>query len=98
MVQFGQTRSLRDFQNELASIRQRLRETGQPMLVTEEGKPAIVVQDAEAYRALFQALEQAETVEAIRRGLADAEEGRVIPAEQFFRELRACVGLPPTNP
>ncbi len=40
--------------------------------------------------ALVQWREQEETIAAIREGLADVEVGRVRPAEDVIRELRAA--------
>ena len=39
-------------------------------------------------------LERAETLEAIRRGLADVEVGRVMPAREAVAELRRKHNLP----
>lgn len=40
-------------------------------------------------------VEREETIQAIRRGFADIEAGRVRPAEDFDREFRQKHGLPP---
>ena len=39
----------------------------------------------------LQAQEQAETIEAIKRGLADHEAGRVSPANEVLARLRATI-------
>jgi hypothetical protein len=39
--------------------------------------------------------EREDTLAAIREGLKDADEGRVIPFEEFDREFRQKHGLPP---
>lgn len=39
--------------------------------------------------------ERTETIQAIQRGLADIEAGRVRPVEDFDREFRQKHGLPP---
>ncbi|MDR3620737.1 MAG: hypothetical protein P4L85_15400 [Paludisphaera borealis] len=41
--------------------------------------------------------EREETLEAIRRGFADLEAGRTRPFEEFDREIREKLGLPPRS-
>lgn len=48
---------------------------------------------AEAVRALKSRLEQAEAVEAIRRGIADVDAGRTVSLEDFEDEVRRTLGI-----
>ena len=52
-----------------------------------------MLQDAESYQLLLERLERAETVAAIRRGMKDAEEGRMIPLKDAEAKLRAKHGF-----
>jgi hypothetical protein len=49
-------------------------------VLTVNGKAEFVVQDAESYQRILDRLERLQAVEAIRAGIAAAEEGRVRPA------------------
>lgn len=69
----------------------RIRKTGNPMVLTVNGKAELIVQDAEAYQAL---LDRVETLEGIQRGVADAKAGRTKPAQQVFDKLRRKHGIP----
>ena len=51
---------------------ERLKKTGNPLVLTINGKAEVVVQDAEAY----QLLERVQTIEGIQRGLADVKARR----------------------
>jgi hypothetical protein len=68
-----------------------MRKTGNPMVLTINGKAELVVQDAEAYQAL---LDRVEATEGIQRGLADVNAGRTKPASQVFARLRRTHGIP----
>ena len=68
----------------------RLHQTGEPVVLTVNGKAEVVVQDAVAYQRLAERAAQAdraETVAASRAGLADVEAGRTKPARAALRAL-----------
>jgi prevent-host-death family protein len=83
-------RSLSDFKRNTVDLLDRIRKTGNPMVLTVNGKAELVVQDAEAYQAL---LDRIETVEGIQRGLADVKAGRTKRAPQVFARLRRKHGI-----
>ena len=84
-------RSLSDFKRNTLDLLDRIRTTGNPMVLTVNGKAELVVQDAEAYQAL---LDRVETLEGIQRGVADVKAGRTKPAQQVFDKLRRKHGIP----
>ena len=84
-------RSLSDFKRNTVDLLDRIRKTGNPMVLTINGKAELVVQDAEAYQAL---LDRVETLEGIQRGVADLKAGRTQPAQQVFGRLRRKHGIP----
>ena len=51
--------SLTDFQRNTRKFLERLRDSHQPMVLTVNGKAAVVMQDAESYQALLDELAQA---------------------------------------
>jgi PHD/YefM family antitoxin component YafN of YafNO toxin-antitoxin module len=64
------------------------------LVLTVNGKAQLVVQDAESYQNILEALDRAEAVEGIRRGLEDVKNGRTKPAKQFLTEMRKKYKLP----
>jgi PHD/YefM family antitoxin component YafN of YafNO toxin-antitoxin module len=73
-------------QNTSEFLRQ-LKATGQPVVVTINGKAELVVQDTASYQKLIDLAECAETMQALRESVADMRAGRVIPAEEVFAEM-----------
>lgn len=65
----------------------RLNKTGKPHVLTVNGRAEIVVQDAEAYQKLLEAVDRAEALEGIRRGLEDVKAGRTRPLADAIDEL-----------
>lgn len=84
-------RSLSDFKRNTVDLLDRIRKTGNPMVLTINGKAELVVQDADAYQAL---LDRVEALEGIQRGVADVKAGRTKPAQQVFDKLRRKHGIP----
>lgn len=88
--------SLTNFKRQTAEYLDRLHTTGEPLVLTVNGKAQVVVQDAAAYQKLLDAAMQAEredTLAAIREGLADAQAGRTRPALAALNRLARKYGL-----
>ena len=64
-----------------------------PLVLTVNGRAELVVQDAGSYQEMLDRLEHAETMAALRRGLKDAEAGRMIPLDEAVKKLRAKHGF-----
>ncbi len=79
---------LTEFKRDTARVIAQIKETGSPAVLTVNGKPSVVVVDAAVWAEMAEWDEDAETLAAIRRGLADADAGRMRPAEEFFAEWR----------
>lgn len=89
--------SLTSFKRQTAEYLKRLHQTGEPVVLTVNGKARIVVQDAGAYQKLVDAaakVEREETIVAIREGLADVKAGRTKPARAALRSLAKKYGIP----
>jgi len=80
--------SLTHFKRNTSELIQQLKATGQPLVLTVNGKAEVVVQDAGSYQRLTDLVDRAEAVLGIRRGLESMEAGEGIPAEQAFAELQ----------
>jgi prevent-host-death family protein len=82
--------SLTNFERQTATYLERLHKTGEPVVLTVNGKAQVVVQDAGAYQKLVEAAaraEREETIAAVRAGLADMKTGRTKPARAALKAL-----------
>jgi prevent-host-death family protein len=84
---------LTTFRNNSVKMMQRLKKTKRPIILTVNGKPEAVVQDAAAYQRLLDIAAQADPEEGLRQGLKDIAEGRTRPAREVFAELRREYGI-----
>jgi len=87
-----ETRSLSEFKQNPAEVLERLGQSHCPIILTEDGKPKVVVQEAESYQQLLDSIEHHEALEALREGLADLEAGRLIPVDEAIRAIMASRG------
>jgi prevent-host-death family protein len=85
--------SLTTFRRRSGDFLKQLKKSKRPVVLTVKGKAAAIVQDAEVYQRLLDLAAQADYSEGIRQGLADAKEGRVRPAREFFADFEARHGL-----
>jgi len=81
--------SLSTFKRDTAKLMRQMRKTKEPMILTVNGKAALVVQDAEGYQQLLEAKEHMEALEGIRRGLKSLKAKGGMPADKFFDEFFA---------
>jgi len=85
--------SLSTFKRDTAKIVRQLKKTGQPVVLTVNGKAELVIQDAASYQKLLEAQDRMETIEGIKRGLESMKRNTGKPAEEFFREFFAEKGI-----
>ncbi|HEX3726886.1 MAG TPA: type II toxin-antitoxin system Phd/YefM family antitoxin [Pirellulales bacterium] len=88
--------SLTNFKRQTAEYVKRLHETGQPVVLTVNGKAEVVVLNVEAYQKLIDAVTKAdreETIAAIRVGLADVAAKRTKPARAALLALAKKYGI-----
>jgi prevent-host-death family protein len=82
-------RSVTDFQRNAKTHLARLKKTKAPMVLTLNGNPSVVVQDAAAYQKLHDRLDEFEKrdrfVAAVREGLEDVKQGRVYPVREVMK-------------
>jgi prevent-host-death family protein len=86
--------SLSVFKRDTSKFVRQLKKTKQPIVLTVNGKAALVVHDAESYEEFLREKDRLEAIAGIRRGIADMKAGRVKPAEQVFKELEARFKIP----
>ncbi len=83
-------RPLTEFKRDTARFVSRLKETGRPSVLTVNGKPELVVMDAQAWQDVQDQLEYARAVAGIRKGLDQARDGQGVEASAFFETLGAA--------
>lgn len=83
-----ETRPLNEFKQNPAAVLDSLGRSHRPVILTENGEPRVVVQEAESYQRLFDTIDELECVAGIREGLADLEAGRVQPLDEAIRSIR----------
>lgn len=94
MIPLTNIHPLTDFKRNTADFRARLKQTGLPEVLTVDGRPELVVQDAAAYQKLLDTLDRLEAIEGIRQGLDSMGRNEGVDAAEFFADLRRRLGLP----
>jgi PHD/YefM family antitoxin component YafN of YafNO toxin-antitoxin module len=84
---------LSDFQRKYNEHLARLERTGRPELLTRNGRAVLVVQAPEAYQALLDRVDEAETTVALHRALQEAERGEGAEIGERLPELRERLGI-----
>lgn len=70
--------------NQTQEILERVRRTGQPIAITKDGKPGVILLEASRYEWLLHLLNLSRM---LHEAEADVRAGRVQPVEEFFEEL-----------
>ena len=77
---------LGEFKAQAAKLLKRIGESGQPMVITQNGRPAGVLLSPREYDRIQ---ERQRFLESIAAGLADAESGRTMTTMELRERLRA---------
>jgi PHD/YefM family antitoxin component YafN of YafNO toxin-antitoxin module len=80
--------SLTDFKKNTSKFVEQLKETGEPVVLTINGKAELVVQDATAYQKLLQIVDEARVLEGVRQGIQDMNAGRTVSLDEFNANAR----------
>jgi prevent-host-death family protein len=76
--------SLSDFKNKASKMLHEIQSSHRPLVITQNGKAAAVLISPSDFDVLT---EQVRFVDAVHRGLADVQNGRVLPDEDLGKEL-----------
>lgn len=79
--------SLSNFKRQTAKFVERLKGSGQPVVLTINGKAELVVQDAASYQRLVNLADRIESLEMLRKSLEDADAGRTRPMRRAVKSL-----------
>lgn len=87
-------RSLSDFKQNASKMIKQVSETKEPMILTVNGKAAVVVQDAESYEAMIDAQERVELMALLHKRLKDMDGGAPMrTADEFFADFSKKYGI-----
>lgn len=90
LFQSSDIHTVTEFSRKPAEHIKRLSESKRPEMLTVNGKPALVIQDAETYEKLAALADYAESIQSIRQAIS--EQGR--PLGVFTAEFEAKHGIP----
>ena len=76
--------SLSTFKRDSNKVMRQMKKTKEPVVLTVNGKAAVVVQDAESYQKLLELKERSEVIETLRERLASSRQKKGRSAEDFF--------------
>jgi prevent-host-death family protein len=79
--------SLSRFKRSSGDLLERMKKTGNPLVLTINGKAELVVQDAAAYQRLCELAEKAVDVAFLAKSKADVDAGRVVDARRAIQAL-----------
>lgn len=85
--------SLSNFKRNTSNAIAQMKQTGEPIVLTVNGKAEVVVQDAKSYQQLLEKIERLEAIAGIKQGLADIESGETRPLTQFMQEMQYKHGI-----
>ena len=78
--------TLAEFKNQAAKLLERISNSSQPLLITQNGKPAgVLLSPAEFDR--IQEHENSRFIAAVTRGLEDADNGKTLTSKQLKSHL-----------
>ena len=80
---------LSNFRQNASEIIKQMVISHRPQYITVNGKVEAVIQDAAAYQAQLDRIEELETILSMKRGLEDVAKGRVKPLDKVMKEIRA---------
>ena len=75
--------SLTDFKNKASKMLREIQSSHRPLVITQNGKAAAVLISPADFDILT---EQVRFIDAVQRGLADVQNGRVLPDEDLDKE------------
>ncbi len=88
MISLKDIESLTAFKRNTTEYVKKIKKSGNPLVLTVNGKAEIIVQDAESYQRMIELLDRAEAIESVREGLESVKQGKTMSLEKFDKEMR----------
>lgn len=92
MINSKNVYSLSEFQRNAKVHMKRLKKNGKPELLTIDGKPELVVQDAASYEKLLASVDLADSVQTLRQRI-DSDRSGDVPAREVLKRIRDVLGI-----
>ncbi len=86
--------SLTAFKRNTNEYVKKIKKSGNPLILTVNGKAELIVQDAESYQRMLALLDRAETIEAVHEGLESVRQGKTMSLDEFDKEMRKKIRAP----
>ena len=86
--------SLTDFKRKTPHFMRSLKQSHRPMVLTVNGRAAVVVQDPESYQKLVELAERFEAIAAVNEAMDQSKRGEGIPLNRFDERMRKKHGIP----
>ena len=86
--------SLTHFKRNTSHVIEQLKATGEPIVLTVNGRAEVVVQDAAAYQRMLEFVKQAEAIAGINKGLASMQQDEGVPLDKAANKLRRKHKIP----
>ena len=80
--------SLTEFKRKTAVFMKQMKEERRPVVLTVNGRAALIVQDADSYQELVEAADRFEAISALQEGMAQSGRGEGMPLEKFDKRMR----------
>ncbi len=85
--------SLSVFKRDTSKFLKQMKKTGQPIVLTVNGKAAAVIQDVESFDQDFHDWDRRDRIAGVQRGIDDMKAGRTKPASKAFGEFEKKHGI-----
>ena len=86
--------SLSTFKRDSNKVMRQMKKTKEPVVLTVNGKAALVVQDTQSYQQLLELKERQEVIAILRQRLASRGRKKRRTADDFFAEFFAKNNIP----
>jgi prevent-host-death family protein len=93
MIKLDRINPITDFVRNYKSYVSRIKKTGQPEVLTVNGKPECVLIDAKSYQEMADAAEEARFIKAVNEGIESMNSGAGQPARGALGEIRSELDL-----
>jgi prevent-host-death family protein len=88
MIRTPNIQSLTEFQRNTKATLDSIAKSGDPLVLTVNGRAQAVLQDAAAYQKLLDRIEHFEAIEAIRESMKEFAEGKGMPLKDAVKQVR----------
>ena len=87
------THTLAEFKNNSDELARQIKTSGEPLILTIDGKPELAVCDLQSYRKFQGCLEEQASHEDLRRSIEQVNAGQGRLAEEVHEEIRRKYGF-----